>query len=105
VVDLGALEAEYTNVEVVANLVNADSADMMNEWANPTPLDCVRTVPMEALLDDYMATISVLWNGYHGIPLIDLSTMTVLVEDCSYFTYAYEGVDTWRACIDAHITP
>ena len=76
---------------------------MMNEWAEPTPLDCVRTEPMEELWFDYMDTINVPWNGYPGIPLIDLSTMTVLVEDCSYFTKTYDGVDTWRACIDAYL--
>ena len=60
----------------------------------------VRTSPSGQCSSDYSSAADFL--GYPTLPLIDLSTMTVLVDDC--WDYPTASAADYEACVADHLT-
>jgi hypothetical protein len=59
----------------------------------------VRTSPSSQSSSDFASSAS--FTGWPTLPLIDLSTMTVLVDDC--WDYPTSGATDYEACVADHL--
>jgi hypothetical protein len=80
----------------------ADSSELQlckeGSWADANYL-MVRTDPANQLSEDYAATTP--FTGYPTLPLINLRTMRVVVEDCWHYPTT-DAMD-YEACIADHL--
>jgi hypothetical protein len=86
---------------VIQTATNASASELQKaaNWAGAN-YAVVRTSPAEQCYDDLLSSGDPFW-GFPTLPLIDMSTMTVLVPNC--FNYPTDEAADYEACVEDHL--